>query len=166
MDTPLYTCRDCITYPQQTNLHLFQIVSSQGWGFWFISMQVFIILRCIHRRYSPPSSSPRLSLCGEFIFLVSLCTGFCLTLYVLAIKFYWQANKKLMAQLVHNKCSRYIRITTNALQTYLLHNSPNATLTLVQQTSISLFQFISFFLNSSPLILRTSLFSGTNQLNP
>ena len=129
-------------------------------------MQVFIILRCIHRRYSPPSSSPRLSLCGEFIFLVSLCTGFCLTLYVLAIKFYWQANKKLMAQLVHNKCSRYIRITTNALQTYLLHNSPNATLTLVQQTSISLFQFISFFLNSSPLILRTSLFSGTNQLNP
>ena len=45
-----------------------------------------------------------------------------------------------MAQHVHNKRSRYIRITTNALQTYLLHNSPNATLTLVQQTSISLFQ--------------------------
>ena len=56
-----------------------------------------------------------------------------------------------MAQLVHNKRSRYIRITTNALQTYLLHNSPNATLTLVQQTSISLFQFISFLFLTPPL---------------
>ena len=56
-----------------------------------------------------------------------------------------------MAQHVHNKRSRYIRITTNALQTYLLHNSPNATLTLVQQTSISLFQFISFLFLTPPL---------------
>ena len=60
-----------------------------------------------------------------------------------------------MAQLVHNTHACYLRITTNTLQTQFLLNAPNATLTLIQFTSILPFSFSTqlshFFCGRRPL---------------
>ena len=47
----------------------------------------------------------------------------CLTLYVLAIKLYWQANKMLMAQPVHNVPTRHALLQKTALTNTRRHKS-------------------------------------------
>ena len=87
----------------------------------------------------------------------------CLTLYVLAIKLYWQANKMLMAQLVHNVPTRHALLQKTALTNTRRHKSLALTKVTRSETVHNLSN--SPFLLILPFDITHFLFSGTNQLN-
>lgn len=114
---------------------------------------------CTLRRYSPPSTFwPTGNSSPTFI-----VHRVCLTLYVLAIKLYWQANKMLMAQLVHNVPTRHTLLQKTALTNRRRHKSLTLTKVTRSETVHNLSN--SPFLLILPFDITHFLFSGTNQLN-